>query len=178
MQDPQNTQLIASVVAIVVVVLVLSFRMRKMRRKTPLKLKRLWIGPAILLLMAGITLTQFPPAALDWVWLVLALGAGAGLGWQRARLMSIMVDPADRSLSTQATPMAIYFLIGLVLLRSSLRAGLRFESGLSPNMVNDIFVVFAAGLFVAQSVELGLRARRLLGAEPMQAGTGRQSDKP
>ncbi len=169
MQNPQNAQLIASVVAIALVILVLSFRMRKMRRKVPLRLKRLWIAPAVLLILAALTLAQFPPAAVDWIWLMLALCAGAGLGWQRARLMSIMVDPADRSLTTQATPMAIYFLIGLVLLRTSLRAGLRLEGGVNPFLINDIFIVFAVGLFIAQSVELGLRARRLLAAEPVKA---------
>jgi hypothetical protein len=165
MRDQQNAQLIASLIAIVLVIVLMAFRMRKMMRQVPLKLHRLWIGPVILLALAGLTLAQLPPRPKDWIWLVLALVLGAALGWQRARLMNISIDPADRGLKTQANPIAVYFLIGLVLLRTSLRAGLRFEAGLDPFLVNDAFILFGAGLFVAQNMELALRARRLLAAE-------------
>jgi len=39
--------------------------------------------------------------------------------------------------------------------------------------VNDIFITFAAGLFVAQGTEMAIRARRLLTGqcEPMRTGT-------
>jgi hypothetical protein len=43
---------------------------------------------------------------------------------------------------------------------------------LSPALVNDIFITFAAGLFVAQGVEMAIRARRLLTAQPDQASAG------
>ena len=158
MNDPR----VVPVIAIALIIVVLAFRMRRMRRKMPLNLKRLWVGPVILLLLAAFTLTQFPPAPRDLVWLVIALCVGAGLGWQRARLMQISIDPNDKSLSMQASPLAVFFLVALVLLRGSLRAGLRFEGGLNPFLVNDIFIVFAVGLFVAQSVELSLRGRRML----------------
>ena len=161
MNDPR----IVSVFAIALIIVVLALRMRRMRRKMPLNLKRLWVGPMILLALAGFTLAQFPPAPRDAIWLVLALCVGAALGWQRARLVDISINPDDKTLSMQASPLAVFFLIALVLLRGSLRAGLRFEGGLNPFLVNDIFIVFAVGLFIAQSVELGLRARRLLAKE-------------
>jgi hypothetical protein len=171
MRDPQNAQLIASLIAIVLVIALMAFRMRKMMRQVPLKLNRLWIGPVILVALAGLTLAQLPPQPKDWIWLALALTVGAGLGWQRARLMNVSIDPADKSLKTQASPMAIYFLIGLVLLRTSLRAGLKFEGGIDPLLVNDSFIMFGAGLFIAQNIELSLRARRLLAKDTLARGS-------
>jgi hypothetical protein len=164
-RDPQNAQLVTTLVAVVLLIVLMAFRMRKIMRKVPLKPNRLWIGPLILILLAGLTLAQLPPRPKDWIWLVVALALGAALGWQRAKLMNVSIDPADRSLTTQANPIAVYFLIGLVLLRTSLRAGLRFEAGLDPFLVNDAFILFGAGFFVAQNAELGLRARRLLATE-------------
>jgi multisubunit Na+/H+ antiporter MnhB subunit len=66
----QTTQLnvVSYIIAAVVVILLLSFRMRRMKRSIPLRWKRLWIAPTILLVMAAITLTQFPPKLLDWTW--------------------------------------------------------------------------------------------------------------
>ena len=163
----QTTQLnVASyIIAAVVVILLLSFRMRRMKRSIPLRWKRLWIAPTILLVMAAVTLMQFPPKLLDWTWLGLAFLLGGALGWQRGRLMSIAMNPTNRTLTTQPTPMAIYFLLGLIVIRFGLRTGLGLEAqvwGLSPAFINDVFVIFAVGLFVAQGLEMAIRARRLL----------------
>jgi hypothetical protein len=83
---------------------------------------------------------------------------------------------ANRILTTQATPMAIYFLLGLFLIRFALRTGLGLAAqgwGLGPEMVNGIFVVFAAGLFMAQGLEMAIRARRLLTTDSVQVSAGR-----
>jgi hypothetical protein len=161
--------------AAIIVILLLSFRMRRMKRRVPLRWKRLWIAPTILALMAALTLTRVPLTGLDWGWLSLALVIGGLLGWQRGRLMSISLDPANRMLTTQATPMAIYFLLGLFVIRFALRTGLGLAAqgwGLGPDVVNGIFVVFAAGLFMAQGLEMALRARRLLTTDSVQVSAG------
>jgi hypothetical protein len=165
MHDAQ-LDFIAYIVAAVVVVLLLSFRLRRMKRSVPFRLERLWIAPTIFVVMAAITLTRFPLASLDWVWLAIALLMGGAFGWQRGRLMNIAMDPTNRTLTRQATPMAIYFLLVLLAIRLGLRTGLNLEArgwGLNPAFINDIFVIFAAGLFVAQALEMAIRARRLLG---------------
>jgi hypothetical protein len=160
--------IIATIIAALVVVLVLSFRMRRMKRSVPLRLKRLWIAPTIFVVLAALMLTQFPLKGLDWVWLGVALLIGAAFGWLRGRLISIAMDPADRTLTMQATPMAIYFLLGLVAIRLGLRTGLGMEAedwGLSPVFINDIFVTFALGLLLAEALEMAIRARRLLAGD-------------
>jgi hypothetical protein len=175
----QTTQLnvVSYIIAAVVVILLLSFRMRRMKRSIPLRWKRLWIAPTILLVMAAITLMQFPPKLLDWTWLGLAFLIGGALGWQRGRLMSIAMNPTSRTLTTQPTPMAIYFLLGLIVIRFGLRTGLGLEAQswrLSPAFINDVFVIFAAGLFAAQGLEMAIRARRLLDLDSAQNRAGRE----
>jgi hypothetical protein len=154
-------------IAALIVVLMLSFRLRRMNRSIPLRVERLWIVPAILMATAAITLAQFPLTWLDGIWLGVAFVIGGLLGWQRGRLMNIVMNPADRSLTRQATPLAIYFIVGLVVIRLGLRAGLGMEArdwGLTPAFINDVFVIFGAGLFTAQALEMGIRARRVLAA--------------
>jgi hypothetical protein len=90
---------------------------------------------------------------------------GAVFGWQRGRLMRITLEPATGALKAQASPMGIYLLLGLIAFRLALRTGLGMEAEgwhLSPVLVNDIFITFAAGLLVAQGTEMAIRARRLL----------------
>jgi hypothetical protein len=168
---------IGYVFAAIIVILLLSFRMRRMRRRVPLRWKRLWIAPTILAVMAALTLTRVPLRWLDWGWLSLALVIGGLLGWQRGRLVSISLDPTNRMLTMQATPMAIYFLLGLLVIRFGLRTGLEAQGwGLGPDVVNGIFVVFAAGLFMAQGLEMAIRARRLLTTDSVQVSAGRGAD--
>jgi len=165
---PAQVPLISYVIAAVIVVLVLSFRLRRMKRSVPLRWRRLWIAPTIFSVLAALTLTQSPLQGLEWVWLGLALLMGGALGWQRGRLMTIEMDPANRTLTAQASPLAIYFLVGLIVLRFSLRTGLGLEAQgwkLSPVFINDVFVMFATGLLAAQGLEMALRARRLLRPE-------------
>jgi hypothetical protein len=91
--------------------------------------------------------------------------------------MGIEINPANRALTTQAKPMAIYFLLVLVVLRFGLRTGLGLETqgwGLSPTFVNNIFVVFAVGLFMVQRAEMVIRARRLIATEIVQASASRE----
>src|SRR5258707_13467973 len=88
---------------------------------------------------------------------------GAALGWRGGRLMSFAVDPANRTPTTQATPMAIYFLLGLIVLRLALRTGLGLETqnGAAGNVfINALFVLFAAGLFFWQGFWNHSSARR------------------
>jgi hypothetical protein len=165
----QQPSIAAYLIAAAVVVLILVFRVRRLKRSFPLRLNRMWIAPAIFVALAGVTLAQFPLKPFDGIWLALAFGLGTILGWQRGRLMQITLEPATRTLTAQTTPMGIYFLFGLVAFRLALRTGLGMEAqsaAISPAFVNDIFITFAAGLFVAQGMEMAIRARRILDAHP------------
>lgn len=175
MSSGQQPNLITYGIVLLVVVVMLAFRARRMARRRPLTLDRLWIIPAVFIAIAMITLVQFPPHALEWLWLALALAIGVGLGWQRGRLMDISVDDEAGRLMVQASPWAIFFLIILVVVRTVVKSGLGYEAqagGLSPALINDVFVVFAVGLFATQRVEMYLRGSRLIrtGGQPTSAG--------
>jgi hypothetical protein len=142
-------------------------RMRRMSRTQPLKLERLWILPAVLLVGAVAALIQLPPHPQDWPWLVAALAVGAGLGWIRGSMMAITIEADTHALNTRASPAAIVLLLAVFALRFGLRAALARNAGawhIGAALITDAFILFAVGLLCVQRVEMAIRAMRLLGA--------------
>ena len=159
-----SPNLFAVVVPLIVVAVVLIIRGRRMTVKRPLKLNTLWVVPAIFLVIAALSLAQFPPQGMDFAWLAVALVLGAGLGWQRGRLMKIWVDPESGDLLIQGSGWAVVFLVALLVMRWMLRTGLQYEASagaISPALINNTFVLFALGLFATQRIEMAIRASRL-----------------
>lgn len=158
-------QWISIVVTIVIISAVLALRVRRMHRTRPLQVDRLWIFPAVYLLIASVMLYEFPPVGLQWLLCGLALAIGAALGWQRGRMMQIHVDPDTGELVQRASPAAIFFLLGLIGVRFGLRelaAGGGGPLHLNTLALTDMLVLFALGLFTAQRVEMYLRAKAML----------------
>jgi len=141
--------------------LVFGLRARRLSQLRPLRLERLWIFPALYLIVCVWMLVQFPPTLAGWALCVVALAAGAALGWQRGKTMRITVDPETHRLNQKASPAGILFLFAIIGVRAAARAG---SSALHLNvaMLSDALVVLALGLFAAQRLEMYLRARRLL----------------
>ena len=164
--DPAHPQQwIGLVVTIVIVAFVLALRVRRMSRARPLKIERLWIFPALYLVIAGVMLFEFPPVGLQWALCAAALVIGAGLGWQRGRMMEIHVDPETHRLDQRASPGAIYFLMALIAVRFGARELLANGGGplhINALVLTDMLVLLALGLFTAQRIEMYLRARALL----------------
>ena len=153
----------ANLIPLVIVAVVLALRWRRLKRVQPLKLERLWILPAIFMIIAAGTFVAAPPVGTGWLWCALALVAGAALGWQRGRTMRIAVDPATGTLNQTGSPAALLFLVALIAARS----GLRYEAGthgFNPLLVSGILLSLALGLIVMTRVEMFLRGRRLLAA--------------
>lgn len=160
-------------IPILIIVPVLFFRMRRMARAQPLRLDRLWIRPAIFLAITVLVLLAPPPhnhpervlAALDFAWLALAGVLGAVAGWQWGRTMAIDVHPENGTLMTRGGQAAMLVLVVLILFRMGLRAGLSVEAKawhLNMLLVSDASIVFIALLYAARSVEMYLRARRVM----------------
>jgi hypothetical protein len=158
---------------ILIIVPVLYFRMRKMAKAQPLKLNRLWIRPAILLAVTVLVLLVPQPghqpmrllSPLDWAWLGVAGALGAAAGWQWGRTMAIEVHPEDGTLMVRGSQAAILVLAALILFRMGLRTGLSMEARaghISMLLVSDLSIVFAALLFTMRSVEMYLRAKRVM----------------
>src|SRR4051812_38137170 len=150
----------------VVLSIVLIIRFRRMNKSRPLKVERLWIIPALYLVIAVIAFVATPPDAAGWAWCAIAFALGAALGWQRGRLMRIEVDPQSHDVTMVQSPAAFLFIVILIAIRSGLRDAARNNVvgflHMSPASLTDILVAFALGLLSVQRLEMFLRARRLL----------------
>jgi hypothetical protein len=152
---------------------VLFFRLRRMRRTQRLRLERLWIVPAIFLGLTVLTFSQTPPHGTGWLWVALALVLGGAAGWQRGRAMRITLDPETHELNQAASPAAFLLLLGLIGVRIGLRSIAAIEGEawhLDAALVTDAVIALALGLFSVQRLEMYIRGRRLL-ASVRSAGT-------
>jgi hypothetical protein len=162
---------------ILILLPVLYFRLRRMTRAQPLKLGRLWIRPALILFAAAMVLIMPQPGrhavrhflTQDWAWLALAAVLGGIAGWYWGRTMAIEVHPEDGTLMVTGGQAAILVLVMLVLFRLGLRTGLAVEGRawhLDVLLISDALIVFTAALFTLRSVEMYIRARRVMVAGP------------
>lgn len=154
------------VIAIVAIVL------RGVRARA-LRIERMWITPALILLtiMASFAI-QPPPRFVILVAEVFALGLGSGVGWWRGRTTKITLDPVTRALTSKASPVGMALIAGVFLLRFAFRDYATAHAGdldIAPIEVADVLLLFAAGLVCVQRVEMWIRARRLLDESPAPA---------
>lgn len=154
-------------IPIAIAAVVLGLRMRALSRPRRLRLETLWIVPALYLGVAVAMFWSAPPSLLGWLAAAGALVPGIAFGWQRGRMMAISVDPDTHALSQRGSPLAVFFLLVLIVLRGGLRAAaLRAPGGwhLDAAVMTEALVAFALGMFGATRLEMFLRARRLLDA--------------
>ena len=160
---PAQQSWVGYAITIAIIVVVMALRMRRMGQMRPLKLETLWIVPALYLAVAALMFWQLP--SRGWVAIASAAGlaVGAAVGWQRGKMMHIHVDPETHALNQKASPAAMFFLIGLIVVRSGARAVFGESGGVSPAMLTDPLIAFALGMFTLTRIEMYLRAKRLLG---------------
>ncbi|MEP9402747.1 CcdC protein domain-containing protein [Sphingomonas silueang] len=142
-----------------------SWRGQKLRR---LRLQTLWIMPVLFTGVAAMLYASLPPAGWGWALCLVAGAVGLALGWQRGRLMRIEVDPITHALNHRPSPAALFFIVGLVVVRALLKQAMAHGGAtmlhLNAATVTDAFVALGWGVIVAQRAEMFLRARRLLRA--------------
>jgi len=149
-------------IPVVILAIVMAFRLRRIGRERPLKIERLWIVPALYVVVAAVAYWAHPPVGLVWLWCLIALAAGVALGWQRGRMMRISVDPETHEVSQRASPAAMLLILVLILVRTGARE-LAPGMALDVMLLTDVLVAFALGLLATQRLEMWLRARKLLG---------------
>ena len=96
-----------------------------------------------------------------------ALADGAAVGWYRARLTQISVDPATHEITSKGTVAGMILVLSVFAIRYGLRYFLTTPEGagalsLGATRVADALILFAVGMMIVQRIEMGLRARRLL----------------
>jgi membrane protein CcdC involved in cytochrome C biogenesis len=153
--------LIGALIPLLVIAVVMFFRLRNVNRERPLRLSQLWIVPGIYAVIAGFFFWNFPPKGMGAIYCLIALAVGAALGWQRGRMMHISVDPETQTLRQKASLASMFFLLGLIALRTVARVeGQAWHFDVM--MLTDILLALAFGLLAMQRVEMYFRAKRLL----------------
>ena len=146
-------------------------RYKRMGRTRPLRLRTMWIFPAVFVALGIFIIVRQPPSALGWLTIALALSAGGALGWYRARWVEIGVDPESGRLNQRSSPAALLFLAALMAFRWALRSAVTFGDArwhLGAALIGDIFIAFAVGLLGAYRIEIYWRARRVIsGTNPI-----------
>ena len=168
-----SPQMLQIVIPLIIIIPIFLLRMRRMGKQQPLRLGLIWIRPAILLLACAAIL--FLPArpgaapiqlmAVDWAILALGAGLGAFGGWQLGRTMKIEVHPQNGTLMVTTSPLGFMVLLVLVVLRMVART----EAGMmganwpvNPTVIVDALIVFTAALFAMRSLEMYLRAKKVM----------------
>lgn len=152
----------AQYLPLLVVVLVIALRLRGAGRRRPLRLERLWVVPALYLVLVVTLLVETPPPGIGgWLSAAFALAAGAFLGWQRGKMMRIHLDPDTHTLSQQSSAAGMIFLIVLIGVRYAARdIGGAMHANVA--LMTDTLAALALGMFGMQRLEMYLRAKRML----------------
>ena len=162
-QVVQPNGLLQYLLPLAVFIVIFALRARRMSQMRPLKLERLWIVPAVYVVLVVGTFIAKPPSAKAWFAALVALVVGAAVGWQRGRMMAIHVDPATHALNQKGSPVAVLFLFAIVAVKVVAQnegAAMGFDVAL----VTDTALAFGLGMFTLTRVEMYLRAQRLLAA--------------
>ncbi len=159
-------RLYGTLITVAVVVAVLLLRNSRPRK---LRIELLWLRPILFAVIIAFTLSasSFPLTGPSILVFALAAVLGVVLGWQRGRLMTIEVDPETHALTSRASPIGMIFIVAILLLRMALRgAALENHSalGLPAAAITDGLILLLGAMIVTQSLEMWLRARRLLEA--------------
>lgn len=148
-----------------IIAFVLFMRLRNVGKTRRLRVETLWIIPTLFIAFACFIFSQLPPVGLGWLWVAIAGVLGGAIGWQRARLIHIGIDPVTHEINQTTSPAALIFIVALIGVRWALRSAVEMGDArwhMGATLVTDIFVGFAIGVLTLYRVELYLRARRLL----------------
>lgn len=156
----------AVVMPLFVLAVVVTLRLRSMRKERLLKVETLWVLPTIYLVLVGSILYAAVPSPLGWALLVAGVALGAVLGWHRGKFIRIHRDALTGELRQRASPVAMLLLLAIVILKLGARmvfgeAG-PGQPGSSGMLLTDAFVGFASGLLFATRIEIYLRGRKIL----------------
>lgn len=162
-----DKQLIQTLLPILVVVVVVGLRLRSMSKEQPLKSQRLWVLPAILVVLGAVSLFANPPSLAGWAICATTFVIGGVLGWHRGKMIRVWRDEKSGQLMQKASPAAMFLLLGIISVRYVLRAYFGANPTADGHMdartllVTDALLTFAIGLIAATRAELAIRSKQL-----------------
>jgi hypothetical protein len=147
-----------------IAVIVIVLRNSRPRR---LRIERLWVLPAIYLVMMVSALAAAPPpiTPISIGLLVLGFLIGAGLGWQRARFTEIHIHPETHDLTSRSSPIGIIFIFAILLLRFGARDFLASHPDVlhvPVIAIGEALLVMVVATLSMQRLEIWQRASRML----------------
>jgi hypothetical protein len=136
-------------------------------RPRRLQIERLWVLPAIYMVMMVSALVAAPPPVTPVSIGLLVLGflIGAGLGWQRARFTEIRIHPETHDLTSRSSPIGIIFIFAILVLRYGAAGYLRAHPqtlGIPVVAIGEALLVMVVATLSAQRVEIWRRASLML----------------
>ncbi|MGH6958409.1 MAG: hypothetical protein ACREEW_17225 [Caulobacteraceae bacterium] len=159
-----DASLLRIVVPLLVVAAILVLRNRRARR---LKIERLWLGPAIYIVLTALAVAKAPPpvTALGVALMAAGVAAGVAIGWQRGRFIEVRIHPETRDLTAPSSVIGMVFILAIFVVRYAARDLMASEAGLvglPVAAVGDAFLLLAVAMLSTQRLEVWLRASRML----------------
>jgi hypothetical protein len=160
---PPGASLATYLVPLGIAAVVLVVRNSRPRR---LKIERLWMTPAIYLVLMGSALAEAPPplTPVSIAILVAAFALGAAIGWQRGRFTQIHIHPETHDLTSRASPIGIIFIFAILLLRYGARDFLATHPDflhLPVIAIGEALLVMVVATLIAQRLEIWRRASQM-----------------
>ena len=143
---------------------------RRSLRAQKIRVGRMWVRPAILVLVAATALAAGPmPGLLVLAAFVAAAGAGAGLGYLLAHHQHLSIDDDTGHISSRASTIGI----ALILVLFGIRFGAKLvfpelahpgHAGQQVTQITNGLLIFTVAVLATQSIEIWKRTRPLLAA--------------
>ncbi len=153
------------VVPLIVAAILLRRAMREQKPKR-VRFTRLWLFPALLLLVTIPSVLHGPqPGMLASIAWLLAMVAGGLVGWYRVHTLEFTVDAESGKVSARATQFGALLLVGLIALRYGAKFVIKklgLGNGVGFVYATDAMLLFSTSMFVARSVHTWIRARALV----------------
>jgi hypothetical protein len=154
---------------------------RAMREQKPKRVRftRLWLFPALLLLVTVPSVLHGPsPGILVSLAYLLAMGLGSALGWYRVHTLEFSLDSESGKVSARATQFGAVLIVGLIALRYGaefLFKKLNLKAGGGLVYATDAMMIFSTSMYVARSIHTWIRARELVIAHKTAASLTNKS---
>ncbi len=158
------------ILPLIVPLLIVALILRRSMSTRKVRVNLMWIRPAVLLVLAGVTLAASPmPGPIALAAFVAAAVVGAGFGYLRARHLELSVDPATGTVTSKSTPIGTILIVGLVVLRLGLKYAFP-EMGAQPGghlaaqavVWTEGALIFSVAMVAAQAVMTWQRTQPLL----------------
>lgn len=151
---------------LILALLIMGYILFRNARTRRVRMERLWVNPALVLLLTGASIARSPPQSLNAIGLeTLALILGAVLGWWRGRASRLIVDPQTHEVTRSVSIGGMLLILGIFVLRYVLRIVLGDQTAaLHVRAVDiaDTLLVLLVGVVCAHRTEWFIRARRMI----------------